>query len=112
MELTTLSWMLLVADRASTIGEFLAVFSLLFLVFVIARGCIVRFDTEIKEKELKILPLWTVVLLLGWGVPAIIVNLIPSNVVIMQVAAIELGDDVLNSPEFQRILEIYIPKEQ
>ena len=109
MELTTLSWMLITADRAGANHKFLATFFVLSLVFVIVRGFITALDRDFKE--FKPLPLWCVVLLLGWGVPMVVVGLVPSSTVIMQVAAIELGDDVLNSDEFQRILNAYIPKE-
>lgn len=112
MELTTLSWMLLAADRAENVGKFVAIFFVLSLVFAVGRGCVVAFDNEVKEMGLKKLPLWVIVFLIGWGIPMVVVGLIPSTTVILQVAAIELGDNVLNSDEFQRILKAYVPKEE
>ncbi len=108
MELTTLSWMLLAADRAESQAVFLSLFFVISLIFTIARGLTVVLDDDYKK--FKVLPMWCVVLIIGWGVPMVLVALVPSATVIMQVAAIELGDDVLNSDEFKRILEIYIPK--
>lgn len=112
MELTTLSWMLLAADRADVITKFISIFFVISLIFVIVRGCIVRLDDVVKKMELKTIPWWAVVLLLGWGMPMILVALVPRTTVILQVAAIELGDDVLKSDEFQRILNVYIPREE
>ena len=108
MELTTLSWMLLAADRADNTSAFFSIFFIISLIFIIARGCATMIDVTLKD--CRVMPLWVWALLLGFGVPMVVLGAVPSNTVIMQVAAIELGDDVLNSPEFQRILEIYIPK--
>ena len=112
MELTTLSWMLLAADRADGAAKFVSILFVLSLVFVIVRGCATVFDSDVKDIKLKVVPWWTVVLLLGWGIPMVLIFLVPSSTVIMQVAAIELGEDMLNSDEFQRILNAYIPKDE
>ena len=109
MELTTLSWMLLVSDVVGDSPGFFATLFVASIIFAIVRGIIVTLDKDFNE--FKTLPMWVVVLLLGWGVPMVLTGLVPNSTVIMQVAAIELGDDVLNSAEFQRILNAYIPKE-
>ena len=111
MELTTLSWMLLAADIGGKVGPFFVLFLILSLFFVIVRGVIVTIDSAFEGKDFRCTPLWAIILVLMWVVPAAITSLVPSTTVIMQVAAIELGEDVLNSDEFKRILSAYIPKE-
>ncbi len=113
MELTTLSWMLIAADRAKEIGGGLLLLTFLLVVGVGFRLLLIWHEMGEGQKygNSRLYPTQAVfltVLLVGGF---FLTLLVPSSTVILQVAAIELGDDVLNSDEFQRILDIYLPKE-
>ena len=114
MELTTLSWVLLAADRAGGIGVFFFFFLIIFATGIITRAAVIHDDMG-EGREFygsKLVPRWAVYTLVLLSIPFLLALVVPSHTVIMQVAAIELGEDVLNSDEFKRILStFYIPKE-
>ncbi len=115
MELTTLSWMLLIADITKGWTGLFVVFATLTLVCLIVRAGFVA--TEQCEKSgafhhFRICPSWAVMLFLMFAVPALLTALVPSKTAIIQIAAIELGDDIISSPEFQRLLDTHFPKSE
>jgi len=112
MDLTTLSWMLLLADRAEGFG---ICFILIGLVGMLLGGmtCLsIYSDMNEQERKESKLHLY----LLGIVIPAFLLgflfNLVPSEGVILKVAAIELGEDVVKSDAFERLLDMYLPKEE
>ncbi len=114
MELTTLSWMLLAADRAESVLNFSIVFLFMLVMGMGFRGALIHDEMEHEHQRYygsRLVPRWTILLVVLVLVPFLSALMVPSSTVIMQVAAIELGEDVLNSDEFQRILDVYLPKE-
>lgn len=112
MELTTLSWMLLAADRAGEVGGFFFFFLLVLFASVAGRAGLIHDDMgECGDFHgSKLVPRWTVYLSVLLSIPFLFALATPSATVIMQVASIELGEDVLNSDEFKRILSAFIPE--
>ena len=97
MELTTLSWMLIAADRASEVGIFFFFFLLVLVVTAGLRALFMHDEMSegCKYYGSKLVPRWAVVLTVLFSIPFLLALSVPSSTVIMQVAAIELGDDVL-----------------
>jgi hypothetical protein len=91
MELSALSWMLLISDVASKTGEYLTILGLVSL--AVCGGIVMATSESFQHedrvsKKILLIPLILFVL-------ALPLSLVPSKTAILQVAVVELGEDTL-----------------
>jgi hypothetical protein len=106
MELTTLSWVLLASNAVHNVCSFFMVLASSGAVIYGGAALVVALDNSTKDDAYKTnLPKWPAVVVGTLFVLALPLAVMPNTNQILAIAAIELSDDVLKTPEWEALVK-------